>query len=48
MNGVKLMLMANIKKKDDYKNVTKETVICYIETTFIQVKQGTKQPEAGP
>ena len=30
------------------KTMTKEKVVCYIETMFIQVKQGTKHPEAGP
>ena len=30
------------------KTLTKETVIYYIETMFVQGNQGTKHPEAGP
>ena len=33
---------------NDYKTLTKETVVCYRGTMFMQVEQGTKHPEAGP
>ena len=36
----KSMLTANIRSL--------YTVVCYIGTMFMQVEQGTKQPEAGP
>ena len=33
---------------NNYKIVTKETVVCFIETMLIQENQGTKHLEAGP
>ena len=41
----KSMLTVNIFF-NEYK--TTKTVVCYIETMFIQVVQGIKHPEVGP